>query len=61
MALEIVNKYLGSPFQPISFVRGQFVRSQLVRGQFVAVSCRGYYTFKIYYTLPEKFHNSSMQ
>ena len=41
MALRIVKIYLGSPFSPISVVRGQFVRGQLVRGQFVAVSCRG--------------------
>ena len=33
MALGIVKIYLGSPFSPISVVRGQ-----LVRGQFVAVS-----------------------
>ena len=41
MALGIVKIYLGSPFLPISVVRGQFVSGQLVRGQFVAVSCRG--------------------
>ena len=54
MALGIVKIYLGSPFSPISIVRGQFVhgkfvRGQLVRGQFVAVSCRGpaYITYAV--------------